>query len=59
MPIEWNAILVEEAGEASQTAINGYFGNEKFYYEYRNEMIQMAAVALAMIELFVRLVING
>ncbi|WP_017860442.1 MazG-like family protein [Leptospira interrogans] len=52
VPIEWCAILVEEVGEVSKAALETHFkyGGKNDYIEYRNELIQVAAVSLAMIE---------
>jgi NTP pyrophosphatase (non-canonical NTP hydrolase) len=53
-PIEWLAILTEEVGEVSKEALEYHF--KKFYPEngqlqrYEKELIQVAAVALAMLE---------
>ncbi len=52
-PIEWLAILMEEVGEASKEGLEAHF--DKFYvngsYErMKHELIQVAAVAVAMIE---------
>lgn len=53
-PIEWIAILTEEVGEVSKAALEEHF--KKCYWdltmlkEYRKELIQVAAVAIAMIE---------
>ncbi|WP_061286534.1 MazG-like family protein [Leptospira interrogans] len=51
-PIEWCAILVEEVGEVSKAALETHFKyrGKIDYIEYRNELIQVAAVSLAMIE---------
>lgn len=53
-PIEWCAILMEECGEVSREALEMHF---KKYYKntgqedrYIKELIQVAAVALAMLE---------
>ena len=57
-PIEWLSILGEEVGEANKAALEAYF---KGYYssgdyeDYRKEMIQVAAVAVAMIESYDRM----
>lgn len=48
-PLPWLAILMEEVGEASQEALRINFGG-KNTADYRAEIIQVAAVALAMIE---------
>ncbi len=53
-PIEWVAILTEEVGEVSKEALENHFS--KYYKDtnklanYRKELIQVAAVAIAMIE---------
>jgi NTP pyrophosphatase (non-canonical NTP hydrolase) len=50
-PVEWISILVEEVGEASKEAIENHHNpNTTNLDKYRDEMIQVAAVALAMIE---------
>lgn len=49
-PIEWIAILMEEVGEASKEIVNEYFIGVNSKDSYRKEMIQVAAVALHMIE---------
>ncbi|EKO04744.1 MazG-like family protein [Leptospira interrogans] len=51
-PIEWCAILVEEVGEVSKAALETHFkyDGKNDLSEYREELIQVAAVALAMIE---------
>lgn len=63
-PVEWVAILGEEFGEVSKEALEWYFTNKKELPKssfteinefsrlknYRNELIQVAAVALAMIQ---------
>jgi len=43
-PDRWFSILAEEVGEAAQARNDGYFGH------YREELVQVAAVACAMIE---------
>jgi len=51
-PIEWIAILGEEFGEAAKEALENHFkyaGNEGLA-NYRKELIQVAAVAVQMIE---------
>lgn len=66
LPIEWIAILTEEVGEAAKEALDHHFknpykdGREVFeaneitqecrMRDYRKEMIQVAAVAVQMIE---------
>lgn len=58
-PFEYLAILGEEVGEANQAAVDSYdFYNRKFDREklrsgkdsFRTEMVQVAAVALSIIE---------
>lgn len=57
-PIEWSAILTEECGEVAKEALEFHFQREKNTAEwsaqklqsYRKELIQVAAVAVAMIE---------
>ncbi|WP_025184035.1 MazG-like family protein [Leptospira kirschneri] len=54
-PIEWIPILGEEVGEVNKAALESYFsGGIKDYSEYRKELIQVAAVAIAMIESYDR-----
>ena len=48
-PANWLMILTEEVGEVSKAAVEAHFGNATLE-EYRNELIQVAAVAIAMIE---------
>ncbi len=53
-PIEWVAILTEEVGEVSKAALEAHF-NQCYWdaaqlKEYRKELIQVAAVAIAMLE---------
>lgn len=47
-PYKWLAILLEEVGEASKDLL------EKELLKYRDEMVQVAAVALAAIESYDR-----
>lgn len=47
-PFKWLAILGEEVGEANRAALT--LGCSKDLVLYRNELIQVAAVAVAMIE---------
>ena len=62
-PIEWSAILTEECGEVAKEALEYHFYTKKnkassdsFVWKkeklvkYRTELIQVAAVALAMLE---------
>lgn len=47
--IEWLSILGEEVGEAFKGANEAHWGG-KSYENYRAEMIQVAAVAIAAVE---------
>ena len=54
-PCEWIAILGEEFGEASKEALEAHFNypgesKEDRLLRYRKELIQVAAVAVSMIE---------
>jgi len=52
-PIEWCAILGEEVGEVNKAALEAHFGHidkVKSLNEYRKELIQVAAGAVAMLE---------
>ncbi|EKS10177.1 MazG-like family protein [Leptospira santarosai] len=51
-PIEWCVILGEEVGEVNKAALETHFKYEgkNDHSEYRKELIQVAAVALAMVE---------
>lgn len=52
-PMEWLAILGEEVGEANKAALEAHFsGYERTgnLSDYREELIQVAAVAIAMVE---------
>lgn len=52
-PIEWCAILGEEVGEVNKAALETHFnyaGANSEYSDYRQELIQVAAVATKMIE---------
>ncbi|MCH1913065.1 MazG-like family protein [Leptospira noguchii] len=56
-PVEWCMILGEEVGEVQKAALESYFryeGKNHDYSEYRNELIQVAAVSISMIECFDR-----
>ena len=48
-PMEWLSILGEEYGEACRAANEGHWEN-KGYANYRKELIETAAVAIAAIE---------
>lgn len=52
LPIEWCAILGEEVGEVNKEALENHFryNDKRNYTNYRTELIQVAAVAVAMIE---------
>lgn len=54
-PRDWCMILGEEVGEVNKAALEAYFSKyyfnkEKSLQEYRAELVQVAAVAVAMIE---------
>ncbi len=50
-PFVWLAILGEEVGEANKAAVDAHFMHKvPNYGEYRAELIQVAAVAVAMVE---------
>ena len=49
----WFSILGEEVGEAHKAALENRYGNASSA-EYREELIQVAAVAVAMIECYDR-----
>lgn len=52
-PAEWLMILGEEVGEANKAALETFFGYknaDKNYANYRAELVQVAAVAVAMID---------
>jgi len=49
VPLEWLSVLGEEVGEACQAANKAYWGDES-QQRYREEMVHVAAVALAAIE---------
>lgn len=48
-PFTWLAILGEEVGEANQAALQATFGGMA-WADYRKELIEVAAVAVAMVE---------
>lgn len=61
-PLEWLAILSEELGEVNKAALEVHFAGHFVGYEltgdysqYRKELIEVAAVAVAAIESFDRL----
>ena len=58
-PMEWLPILMEEVGEAAKAALEPYFQAKGYadkydgtmsLFEFRKEMIQVAAVAVAIVE---------
>lgn len=52
-PPEWLMILGEEVGETNKAALETFFSYreaDRDYSEYRKELVQVAAVAVAMIE---------
>ena len=52
-PMEWLAILGEEVGEANKAALEAHFSGHSRYGvfdDYRKELIQVAAVAVAAVE---------
>lgn len=54
-PLEWLVILGEEVGEANKAALEAHFTAIKMagdWNDYRKELIQVAAVAIAMVECF-------
>ena len=54
-PIEWCAILGEEVGEVQKAALETHFKYKGDNPEnYREELIQVAAVAVAMVECYDR-----
>jgi len=56
-PVEWLSILGEEFGEVCKATCEAHFAEYKTtgdYSEYRKELIQVAAVAVAMVESYDR-----
>ena len=55
-PEWWMQILMEEVGECSKAILESRFSDHqtRSYLEYREEMLQVAAVAIAAIESFDR-----
>lgn len=49
-PFTWMTVLGEEYGEACQASLQAHFGINKSLDNYREELIQVAAVAVAAIE---------
>jgi hypothetical protein len=56
-PPTWLMILGEEVGEANKAALEHYQGNKELI-RYRDEMVQVCAVALAAIESFDRMFVD-
>ena len=54
IPMLWMLILMEEVGEAAKAILDELFTSSEAYQDYRNEMIQVCAVALAALEGFDR-----
>ena len=52
-PLTYLAILGEEVGEANQAAVQAHFEN-RAWTDYAEELIHVAAVAVAMVESFYR-----
>ncbi len=52
-PSIWTDILMEEVGEVSRAILEATFGQDS-WEEYRKELIQVAAVAIAAVESFDR-----
>lgn len=51
LDLTWNAILMEEVGEAAQEVLTTAFGAAaKGHGDLREELVQVAAVAIAWIE---------
>ena len=53
-PCEWMTVLGEEFGEACQAALNLRFGGKLTQADYQKEVVQVAAVAVAMVECLMR-----
>jgi hypothetical protein len=51
-PFLWNTILFEEVGEAAKDSLDIYFSGkpDEALLRYRKELIEVAAVAIAMIQ---------
>ncbi len=49
-PLEWLAILGEEVGEVNRAVLSFHFGGTADTQNYRKELVQVAAVAIAAIE---------
>ena len=49
-PIIWMSILTEEVGEAAKEANDIFFANAQRIEQLREELVQVAAVAIAAIE---------
>lgn len=55
-PFFWLAILVEEVGEVAEALVRGQQTSER---DYRTELLQVAAVAVAAVETWDRVVSLG
>lgn len=56
-PLEWLCILGEGVGEANKAACEAHFSGYQrtgYWEHYREELIQVAAVAVAMVQSFDR-----
>ncbi len=53
LPMEWITILGEEFGEVCRAAFEAYWNGQRPEH-YREELIQVAAVAVAMVEAYDR-----
>jgi len=51
-PLEWLTILGEEVGEVNRAVVEAHFSEygKSCWWRYREELVQVAAVAVAMIE---------
>lgn len=63
-PIEWIAILTEKVGEVAKEVVDFHFNDNKEVancqiHKYREELIQVAAVTVSMIECLDRNINNG
>ncbi len=54
-PVEWMSVLIEEVGEAGKAVLEDRLKhNTNGLHNYREELIQIAAVTIAMIESYDR-----
>ena len=49
-PFTWLSILMEEVGEVAKAALDADYNVDELEGNYRDELVQVAAVAIAMIE---------